>query len=122
MDEELIRSITFAATEAHHLLGEPGLLETVYEAALCHELFLRDSQKQLEVLVVYKSAPVRESMFLDILVEARLIIEGKSPGKDYPIYHAQLSIYMRLTEVKLGLLINFEKQSIQEDIIRVIDK
>lgn len=122
MDEELIRSITSAATEVHHLLGEPELLETVYEAALCHELFLRDSQRQLEVPVVYKSAPIREPMFLDILVEGRLIIEVKATGKDYPIYHAQLSTYMRLTGVKLGLLINFGKQSIQDGIIRMIDK
>ncbi|MBX9743627.1 MAG: GxxExxY protein [Chlamydiales bacterium] len=124
MDEELIRSITSAATEVHHLLGGPGLLETIYEAALCHELSLRGipSQRQLAIPVVYKSAPVREPMFLDILVEGRLIIEVKATGKDYPIYHAQLSTYMRLTGVKLGLLINFGKQSIQDGIIQMIDK
>ncbi|MDP1608683.1 MAG: GxxExxY protein [Chlamydiales bacterium] len=77
------------------------------EPVLCHESSLRNSQKQLATPVVYKTTSVTELMFLDIPLEEKPIIEVKATRKDYPIYHAELPTYIRLTAVNLGLLINF---------------
>ncbi len=121
MNDELYRHIFDSAVEVHHLLGGPGLLETVYESALCHELSLRGvrSQRQLPIPVTYKDKEVREPLFLDILVENKVIIEIKATGKNYPSYHAQLLTYLRLTELEAGLLINFGNAHIQEGIFQV---
>ena len=122
MDEYLLQQITEAAGEVHRLLGGPGLLEAVYESALCYELSLRGirSQRQLAIPVIYKGAFVREPMFLDILVDDKLIIEVKATGKDYPLYRVQLATYMRLLGIKLGLLINFGKTSMQDGVVQVV--
>ncbi|MGB7978454.1 MAG: GxxExxY protein [Chlamydiales bacterium] len=118
MNGDLSRKIIDAAVEVHHLLGGPGLLESVYESALCHELGLRglESKRQMPIPVLYKNVPVREPLFLDILVENRVIIEVKANGIDYPYYQVQLSTYMRLTGKKSGLLINFGKVNIHDGI------
>jgi len=124
MSQSLIQQITAAAVEVHELLGGPGLLEAIYESALCHELSLRGikTQRQLAIPVMYKGAPVREPLFLDVLVDNRLIIEIKATGKDYPLYQVQLSTYMRLTGIKSGLLLNFGKSSIHDGIVQIMDE
>lgn len=121
MDKELTKKITDAALEVHLLLGGPGLLESVYESALCYELLLRSchSQRQLPIPVTYKNTSVRDPLYLDILVENKLIIEVKATGKDYPFYHAQLYTYLRLTGIKWGLIINFGKQDVKEGIFHI---
>jgi GxxExxY protein len=123
MEHELEEKIIQAATEVHQSLGGPGLLETVYESALCHELSLRgiQNQRQLPIPVFYKSKKVRDPLFLDILVEDKLIIEVKATGKDYPIYYAQLFTHLRLTGIKTGLIINFGKEQIKNGILRMIN-
>jgi GxxExxY protein len=121
MEQKLSEKIIEAAVEVHRLLGGPGLLETIYEAALCHELSLRgiESKRQLPIPVTYKSSIVRDPLYLDILVENQLIIEVKATGKDYAIYPVQLSTYLRLTGIKWGLLINFGKHHLKDGIARV---
>lgn len=118
MSQSLVQQIVAAAIEAQRLLHGPSLLEVIYEFALCHELILRrvKTQRQLAMPVLYKGASVREPLFLDILVDNQLTSEVKVTGKDYPLYQAQLSTYMRLTDIKSGLLINFGKTSIQDGI------
>lgn len=110
-----------ASCEVHRTLGGPGLLETIYESALCHELSLRgvQSQRQLPIPVTYKNVSVRDPLYLDILVENRVIVEVKATGKDYPIYHAQLFSHLRLSGIKFGLLINFGKSNLKEGISHV---
>jgi len=117
MFEEIVK----AAYEVHKLLGGPGLLETVYETSLCRELALRglSAQRQVAIPVVYKNEPVRDPLYLDILVENQLIIEVKATGKDYPIYPIQLLTYLRLTGIENGLLINFGKECLSEGIQRI---
>ena len=102
MDSEIYQQIFDSAIEVHKFLGGPGLLETVYESALCHELSLRGlrSQRQLPIPVTYKDKEVRDPLFLDILVENKLIIEVKATGKTYPLHHAQLLTYLRLTQME----------------------
>lgn len=118
MDEELYQQIHDAAIEVHQSLGGPGLLESIYESALCHELKLRgiSNQRQLPIPVIYKNISVREPLYLDILVQDSVVIEVKATGKDYPYYYAQLGTYMRLAEIPFGLLINFGKEDMREGI------
>ncbi len=124
MEEKLFHQITEAAIEVHTLLGGPGLIETVYENALCHELSLRGlkTQRQIPVPVTYKNAIVRDPLYLDIFVENRMIIEVKATGKDYPFYQAQLLTYLRLLKIKSGLLIDFGKKIIKEGIFHVVNE
>ena len=123
MDTESYQHICEAAAEVHKLLGGPGLLETVYESALCHELALRGlrSQRQLPIAVTYKEAEVRDPLFLDILVDNRIIIEVKATRKNYPFYQAQLLTYLRLMQIESGLLINFGLDYIQEGIMQIMN-
>jgi GxxExxY protein len=112
-----------AAIEVHRTLGGPGLLESIYESALCHELSLQGLkiQSQVPIGVSYKGVKIRDSLILDILVENRIIIEVKATEKENPIHEVQLLTYLRLTDLRLGLLINFGSKQVKEGIKRVIN-
>ena len=122
-ENEISYIIIGAAIEVHQLFGGPGLLESIYESALCHELALRglQIQRQLSVPVRYKNTIVQEPLCLDILVENKVIIEVKATEKAHAIHHAQLLTYLRLTGIKLGLLINFGQVSVKDGIHRVVN-
>jgi len=121
MENELSYKIIGAAIEVHRTLGGPGLLEGVYESCLCHELQLMGLQIQTQLLVPvkYKNVVVSEPLRLDILVEEKVIVEVKATDKVHPLHHAQLLTYLRLTGLKLGLVINFGQGIIKEGIHRV---
>ena len=123
MEDEISYKIIGAAIEVHRILGGPGLLENIYESALCHELTLRglEIQRQLIVPVKYKNVNVSESLCLDILVENKVIIEVKSTEKEHAIHKAQLLTYLRLTGMKLGLLINFGQEFVKDGIHRIVN-
>ncbi len=123
MENKLSSQIYEAALEVHLHLGCPGLLESIYESALCHELTLRglQSQRQIPIPVMYKNTTVREPLFLDILVENKLIIEVKATGKDFPFYQAQLLSHLRLANIPFGMLINFGKENIREGISHIVN-
>ena len=121
--ENLTHTIIGAAIEVHRLLGGPGLIESVYESALCHELTLRgvQNQRQIAVPVVYKGVPVREPLFLDVLVDNKIIVEVKALGKENPYYQAQVATYLRLTGLKFGLLIDFGKGLLKDGVCRIVN-
>jgi GxxExxY protein len=123
MENEISYKIIGAAIEVHRLLGGPGLLESIYESALCHELTLNGLkiQRQKHIPVIYKGVMIRESYLLDILVENKVIIEVKATEKEFEIHKAQLLTYLRLTNIKLGLLINFGRSCVKDGICRVIN-
>jgi GxxExxY protein len=112
-----------AARLLDRTLGGPGLLESIYEAALCHELSFQGLkiQSQVPIEVRYKGIKIRDSLILDILVENRIIIEVKATEKENPIHEVQLLTYLRLTNLRLGLLINFGRKQVKEGIKRVIN-
>ena len=118
-----MEKIIEAASEVHKILDGPGLLESVYESALCHELTLRGYQckRQVPVPVLYKGVPIRDPLYLDLLVENLVIIEVKASEKDLPYYQIQLSTHLRLLKVKFGLLINFGKEYLKDGISRIIN-
>jgi GxxExxY protein len=119
--EPLCQQIVDAAELVHSHLGGPGLLETVYECALCHELALKGVRykRQVAVPVLYRGVVIREPLFLDILVEDTLVVEVKATERDFPFYQAQLLTYLKLTGVPLGLLVNFGKLRLTEGVTRI---
>jgi GxxExxY protein len=123
MENEISYKIIGAAITVHQFLGGPGLLEGVYESALCHELIINGLkvERQKSVPVIYKGVVIREPFILDILVENKVIIEVKAVEKEIEVYKAQLLTYLRLSNIKLGLLINFGRPSIKEGIQRVVN-
>src|SRR4051812_7475634 len=109
LENELSGEIIGAAIEVHQILGGPGLLEDVYEEALCHELGLRGFKvnRQVTVPIVYKDKRLKRRLVLDLLVNDLIIVEVKSVDAYNDIFQAQLLTYLRLTQRKLGLVINF---------------
>ena len=110
------------AMEVYKTLG-PGLLESVYERALIQELKLNNIpvQSQLEVQVNYKGINVGEGLRLDLLVNNELIVELKSVEELKPIHHKQLLTYLKLTNIRAGLLINFNTDDLMNGIKRVVN-
>ena len=110
------------ALEVYKTLG-PGLLESVYEKALIHEL----SQKgltvkaQVEVEINYKGVNIGEGLRLDLLVNDELIVELKSVEELKPVYYKQLLTYLKLMDKRVGLLINFNANDLMDGIKRVIN-
>src|SRR5260221_959345 len=109
MENELSYKIIGAAIEVQRTLGGPGLLESIYEEAICHELALcgLKYKRQLPVKVVYKGVMISDPLYDDILVEDKVIVEVKATEKYHPVYGTQVLTYLRLTGKKLGLVINF---------------
>src|ERR1700686_597765 len=79
-EDDISHQIIGASIEVHRTLGGPGLLESIYEAALCHELILRGLRvhRQRPVQVVYKGVAIRESLFIDIVIEDKVLVEVKA--------------------------------------------
>jgi GxxExxY protein len=109
-----------AAIEVHRDKG-PGLLETIYERCLMHELSLRKraAVNQKIVRITYKDLTFEEPLRFDVLVEDCLLVEAKSVERILPIHKALLS-YMKLLNVPLGLLINFHEVVLKAGISRLI--
>jgi GxxExxY protein len=120
----LSEQIINAAIEVHRTLGGPGLLESLYEDALYHELKLRNIPVQSQILVPvnYKGCSLREPMRLDLLVDNKVIIEVKATEKENPVHKAQILTYLRLTKLKLGLVINFGQGKLIDGLARVVNE
>jgi GxxExxY protein len=120
--ERVARELIDAALAVHRALG-PGLLESVYEACLCHELSKRGIpfQRQLDLPVVYDGVRVETGLRLDLLVAERVIAELKSDEKTIPLYDAQLLTYLKLTHQRLGFLINFNVPLLKHGIKRLVN-
>jgi GxxExxY protein len=123
IEDELSHQIIGACIEVHRTLGGPGLLESIYEAALCHELTLRGLriQRQKPVQVIYKQVPIKEPLFIDILIQDKVLVEVKAVEKYQPIYETQVLTYLRLSGIKLGLLVNFGAPYVKDGISRIIN-
>jgi GxxExxY protein len=120
---QLSNKIIGAAIEVHKTLG-PGLLESIYEECLCHELNLRgfSIERQKLLPVSYKNKLLDSNFRLDIVVEESIIIELKSCEKIQPIHQAQLLTYLKLAGLSLGLLLNFNVPVLRDGIVRVVNK
>jgi GxxExxY protein len=117
---ELSGVVIDSALEVHRIYG-PGLLERVYEAALQKELLIRGvvSKRQVPVEVQYKGQPLEEEAYrIDLLVDDAIVVELKTVEALLPIHEAQLHTYMKLSNHRLGLLINFNVPLLRNGIKR----
>jgi GxxExxY protein len=116
------QSVLGAAIEVHRELG-PGLLESVYELALCRELWIRQIrvERQLPVPVRYKGADLETEVRIDLLVESCVIIEVKAADKLTPIHRAQVLTYLKLTGHTVGLLLNFNTVLLRHGMRRILN-
>ena len=117
----LTGKIIGAAIEVHKTLG-PGLLESAYEECLCHEFGLNQMhyKRQHALPVEYKGIKLDCGYRIDLVVEELVILELKSVDRLQPIHEAQLLTYLKLTGLKVGLLINFNVPVLKEGIKRLI--
>ena len=117
--EELTEQIIGAAIDVHRELG-PGLLESVYEECLCVELKLRNLSftRHVPLPVTYKGAKLDCGYRIDLIVQNTVLLELKCVEKLIPIHEAQLLTYLRLSNIKVGLLINFNVPILKEGIRR----
>ncbi len=118
----LSHRIIASAIEVHRTLG-PGLLETVYESALCYELSQCGIplERQKHLPVSYKNISLDCNFRLDILVDSLVIIELKAVARIEPLFEAQLLTYLKLSGLWLGLLLNFNVQVMKNGIKRVVN-
>ena len=121
-ENEIAKIIVDAAFQIHKSLG-PGLLETVYEVVLAHGLKRRGLkvERQVPVAIVFDGIKFDEGFRADLIVEDKVIVELKSVEKVIPVHKKQLLTYLRLTDKKLGLLINFGSELIRDGISRVVN-
>ncbi|MDO9565956.1 MAG: GxxExxY protein [Candidatus Desulfaltia sp.] len=120
---KLSSKIIGAAIEVHKTLG-PGLLESIYEECLCHELSLigLEFERQKSLPVMYKNKKLDCGYRLDIVVEDEIILELKSCDKVEPIHKAQLLTYLKLSGLHLGLILNFNVALMRDGIVRIVNE
>ena len=108
LHEELTEKIIGAAIEVHRALG-PGLLESAYEECLCHEFHLRGIcfERQRPLPVEYKGVKIDCGYRLDLIVENKVILEIKCVEHVLPVHEAQLLTYLKMTGMRVGLILNF---------------
>ena len=122
-ENDISKIILDAAIEVHRTLGGPGLLEDSYEEALAEELKLRGLrvERQLPVPVIYKRRTLRQPLRLDLRVEQLVLVDNKAVLEWNAIFEAQMLTYLRLTGLKLGLVINFGERFVKNGIYRVVN-
>ena len=121
-ENQISYQVRGAIFDVYNELG-PGLLESVYEEAMVFELKKRglSIQRQLEVPILYKGEILSTNLRLDLLVEDCVIVELKSVSELQDVHYKQLLTYLKLTKMKLGILVNFNTDDIQYDIKRIVN-
>lgn len=118
--DPLSHAVIGAAIEVHRGLG-PGLLESVYETCLAHELRKRSVQfeRAVQLPVYYDGLPMDTHFRLDLVVDRRLVVELKSVERLLPVHRAQLLTYLRLGGFRRGLLLNFNVSRLPGGVVRI---
>jgi GxxExxY protein len=121
-ENEISNLIIGAAIEVHKYFG-PGLVEQVYEEALCHELSLRSIrfERQKFVPIHYKGVKLGMPLRLDLIVEEKVIVDLKAKEEVIALDGAKLLSYLRLSNLRLGLIINFHSLVLKDGISRVVN-
>lgn len=121
-EDEIGKIIVDSALEVHKALG-PGLLESTYETCLRYELTLRNLKviSQQELPIVYKGLRMDRAYRLDLIIESKVIIEIKAVEELNNIHLAQMLSYLKLSDLKLGFLINFNVKYVKDGIKRVVN-
>jgi GxxExxY protein len=121
-ENEISERIIGAAIEVHRFFG-PGLVEQVYEESICHEFSLRGLryERQKPVPIYYKDVRLGVPLRLDLIVEDAVIVDLKAKEEITPLDRAKLLSYLRLTKLRLGLIINFHTAILKDGIVRVVN-
>ena len=111
-----------ACITVHKIMG-PGLLESIYEQCLMKEFELRnvEAKNQVSVPLIYKTYELSRELKIDILVENEIILELKSSENMHPVYEAQIISYLKLTNKRLGFLINFNVPVLKDGFKRYVN-
>jgi GxxExxY protein len=122
-ENELSYKIIGAALNLHKIVG-PGLLESAYENALAYDLAEMgfSVQQQVPMPFIYKDVRLEVGYRADIIVENKVLLEIKSVENLMPVHFSQTLTYLKLSEIKLGLLINFNTKILKEGIHRIVNK
>jgi GxxExxY protein len=122
-ENEISKVIVDSAIEVHRELGGPGLIESVYEESMVEELGLRGLkvERQLQVPVIYKGKRLAQPLRLDLKVNGLVLVDNKAVTEWNPVFEAQMLTYLRLTRLKLGLVINFGERYVKDGIHRVVN-
>jgi len=120
-EEQLTSRIIGAAIEVHRELG-PGLLESAYEECLCHELRSLGIlfQRQVSLPVKYKTVRLDCGYRADVIIEDRIVAELKSIDQITDLHKAQLLTYLRISGIKVGLLLNFNVEVLENGLVRLV--
>ena len=119
LEKELTEKIIGAAIEVHKVLG-PGLLESAYQVCMERESTLRDIpfERLVDLPLNYKGVTLDAGYVIDLVYDKRVIVELKAVGRVIPVHEAQLLTYLRLTGIRVGLLINFNVPVLKDSIYR----
>lgn len=122
-ENEISKIIVDSAIEVHKTLGGPGLLESVYQESLYFELQSRGlvAEREIQVPIIYKGNKISSPLRLDILVEKKVIVEAKAVFNYNNIFESQVLTYLRLLDLKIGLVINFGEKRVSSGIHRVVN-
>ena len=121
-ENELAKQVLDICFDIHRSLG-PGLYESVYEEIMCFELLNRGVifERQKIIPVEWKGKRMNLGFKTDLILEGKLIVELKSIEYLLPVHHKQLITYLKLTNIKLGLLINFKEALLKDGIKRIVN-
>ncbi len=121
-ENEISRVVVDGALTVHRALG-PGLLESVYELALAHELAQRGLgvERQVSIPIEYQGVPLGEGFRADLIVEGKVLLELKSVEHLTALHRKQIQTYLRLTDLELGLLLNFGAALMKDGIVRCVN-
>ena len=119
---EITQAVIGAAIEVHKILG-PGLIERPYEDAMCREFQLRGLkwERQKPVVIEYKGVKLGTPLFLDLLVEEKVIVDLKAKEAVTGLDKKKVLTYLRLSKLRLGLIINFNVELLRDGITRIVN-
>jgi len=117
-ENEIAKIVVDLCLKIHKTLG-PGLLESVYEEVLVYELKKLGLMRQTGIPIIYESVRLDIGFKADVIIENKVILELKSVENILPVHKKQLLTYLKLTNMKLGLLINFNENMIKNGITRI---
>ncbi|WP_235951970.1 GxxExxY protein [Crateriforma spongiae] len=122
-ENDISKAVLNLSIEVHRTLGGPGLLESVYEEALAWELNEAgfNVKRQLQVPINYKGKALSTPLKLDLLVNALVIVECKATSRYNELFEAQTLTYLRLMNLKLGLVVNFGERMVKDGFHRVVN-
>ena len=121
--QQITNDIIGAAIAVHRELGGPGLLESIYKGALAWELAQQGHrvEREVPVPVFYKGVQIHDPLKIDLLVDGKVVVEAKAAARNNPAFAVQCNTYLRLSRLRVGLVVNFGMSHVRDGIERVVN-